>query len=53
MIKRFAAKLVARRVGADTDTRGEYSYTDWEAVRRFAEEFAQLLEGERHGNAGM
>ena len=43
-IKRFIAKLMARRVGADTDTKGEFEYTDWNAVTRFAEEFADSLE---------
>ena len=42
--RRFIAKLVARRVGADTNTKGEYEYTDWDAVTQFAEEFADSLE---------
>ncbi|MDY6912400.1 MAG: flavodoxin domain-containing protein [Chloroflexota bacterium] len=43
-VRRFIAKLVARRVGADTNTKGEYEYTDWDTVTRFAEEFADSLE---------
>ncbi|MFO8010364.1 MAG: flavodoxin domain-containing protein [Dehalococcoidia bacterium] len=44
-VKRYVAKLVARRVGADTDTRQEYyEYTDWEAVDAFAVEFLESIE---------
>ena len=42
-VKRFAAKLLARKIGADTDTKGYYEYTDWDAVTRFAQEFADSL----------
>ncbi len=42
-VKRFAAKLLARKLGADTDTKGYYEYTDWDAVTRFAREFSDSL----------
>lgn len=43
-IRRYMAKLVARKVGADTDTKQEsYDYTDWNAVNRFAEEFVDSI----------
>lgn len=42
--RRYMAKLVARKVGADTDTKQEhYEYTDWNAVNRFAEEFVDSI----------
>jgi menaquinone-dependent protoporphyrinogen oxidase len=31
-------------VGNDTDTTRDYEYTDWDAVERFADAFAQQLE---------
>ncbi len=43
MVKRFMVKLVARKLGLDTDTKREFVYTDWAAVARFAEEFAATL----------
>ncbi len=44
-VKRYVAKVVARRVGADTDTRQEYyEYTDWEVVDAFAVEFLESIE---------
>ncbi len=50
-IRRYMAKLVARKVGADTDTKQEhYEYTDWNAVNRFAEEFANSIEGKESLN---
>ena len=36
-------KLVARKLGLDTDTKREFIYTDWAAVARFAEEFARSI----------
>ena len=42
-IKRFMVKLVARRIGADTDTKREFEYTNWQAVDRFAEGFLDSL----------
>lgn len=43
-VRRYMAKLVARKVGADTDTKQElYEYTDWAAVTRFAEEFTDSI----------
>lgn len=45
-LKRFVIKRIARKKGADTDTSRDHEYTDWEAVRRFAEAFAEdFLEG--------
>lgn len=43
MVKRFMVKLVARKLGLDTDTKREFIYTDWAAVARFAEEFARSI----------
>ncbi|MBT4512233.1 MAG: protoporphyrinogen oxidase [Chloroflexi bacterium] len=42
-VRRFAAKLVARRVGADTYTKNEYEYTNWEAVTKFTTDFVDSL----------
>lgn len=42
-IKRFVLKLVARRLGASTDTSREHEYTDWKAVTDFALEFQEMV----------
>jgi menaquinone-dependent protoporphyrinogen oxidase len=42
-VKRFSAKLLARKLGLDTDTKQYFEYTDWLAVTRFAEEFVDSL----------
>lgn len=52
LVRRFMVKLVARRLGANTDTGGEYEYTDWPAVNRFAEEFLDSLGGAGGGFRG-
>ncbi len=43
-VRRFAAKLVARKVGADTYTKDEYEYTNWDAVTKFTADFIDSLE---------
>lgn len=43
-MKRYVAKLVARRIGADTETKCElYEYTNWDDVTRFTEEFLDTI----------
>ena len=43
-IKRHLMKKIARDKGnSDTDTSRDYVYTDWDGVKRFAEEFLELL----------
>jgi len=42
-VKRFSAKLLARKLGLDTDTKKYFEYTDWAEVTKFAEEFAELI----------
>lgn len=37
---RFLMKLIAAAAGSDTDTSRDYEYTDWQAVDRFAIDFA-------------
>jgi menaquinone-dependent protoporphyrinogen oxidase len=37
---RLVMKRIARREGRATDTSKDYEYTDWDAVREFAAEFA-------------
>lgn len=39
-LKRWMMRSIARRSGNETDTSRDYEYTDWDAVARFAEEFA-------------
>ena len=42
--KRWIMKRIARDKGSpDTDTSRDYVYTDWESVKRFAEEFLETL----------
>jgi menaquinone-dependent protoporphyrinogen oxidase len=40
---RFLMWLVSKMVGGDTDTSRDFEYTDWNAVDRFAAEFASPL----------
>jgi menaquinone-dependent protoporphyrinogen oxidase len=43
-IKRHMMKYIARHKGSpDTDISRDYVYTDWESVKRFAEEFLELV----------
>jgi menaquinone-dependent protoporphyrinogen oxidase len=42
-LKRFFMRRVARRAGITTDPSHDYEFTDWEAVTRFAENFAISL----------
>ena len=39
--KKLLMRLIAHMVGNDTDTTRDYEYTDWDAVERFADAFAQ------------
>jgi len=41
---RFMMRMIVRFAGGETDTSRDYEYTDWEAVARFAREFAVRLE---------
>ena len=42
--KRWIMKKIAReKESPDTDTSRDYVYTDWHGVRRFAEEFLEIL----------
>ena len=41
--KRFLVGLFVRLAGGDTDKSRDYEYTDWGAVERFADAFAQSL----------
>lgn len=41
---RFAMKKVAKQNGLPTDTSRNHEFTDWDAVRRFADEFAENTE---------
>lgn len=40
---RALIRLIMTITGGDTDTSRDYEYTDWQAVDRFAEDFAALL----------
>jgi menaquinone-dependent protoporphyrinogen oxidase len=43
-LKRLMMKKIAAEATGDTDTSRDYEYTDWEAVDRFAVEFARFVE---------
>lgn len=45
LIKRAMLKRIAADVTGDTETSRDYEYTDWEAVRAFANDFGHLVEG--------
>ncbi len=42
--KRLMMKRIVRKAGGDTDTSRDYEYTDWEDLRRFADEFLRLVQ---------
>lgn len=44
VFKRLLMRMIAGMAGDDTDMTRDYEYTDWNAVDRFADEFAQRLE---------
>jgi menaquinone-dependent protoporphyrinogen oxidase len=44
-ITRFIMKRISGREGGSTDTSRDHEYTDWEAVRRFAEQFVVEIGG--------
>jgi menaquinone-dependent protoporphyrinogen oxidase len=44
---RFMMRFIVGMAGGDTDTSRDYEYTDWEAVERFAAEFAARLASPR------
>jgi menaquinone-dependent protoporphyrinogen oxidase len=43
-VKRYVMKRIMKSAGGDTDTSRDYDYTDWEAVTRFAEDFASQID---------
>ncbi|MGZ5036172.1 MAG: flavodoxin domain-containing protein [Usitatibacter sp.] len=48
---RFMMRLIVGMAGGDTDTSRDYEYTDWEAVERFAAEFAARLASPREAGS--
>ena len=44
---RWIFRLVSALTTGDTDTARDYEYTDWEAVERFADEFAEFAAARR------
>jgi menaquinone-dependent protoporphyrinogen oxidase len=42
--KRFVMKMISKRTGHPTDTSRDYEYTDWDAVKRFAEGFGERVD---------
>jgi menaquinone-dependent protoporphyrinogen oxidase len=45
---RLLMRMIVGMAGGDTDTSGNYDYTDWPAVERYARAFAARLAPERH-----
>jgi len=41
--KRQVMRVIASRAGGDTDTSRDYEYTNWEAVRFFAQDFSSKV----------
>jgi menaquinone-dependent protoporphyrinogen oxidase len=41
---RHLMKLIAKREGGPTDTSQDYDYTNWDAVEKFARDFAESVE---------
>jgi len=42
--KRLLMRMIVGIAGGDTDMTQDYEYTDWNAVDRFADEFARRLQ---------
>jgi len=42
-VKTLLMRMIVGFAGGDTDPSRDYEYTDWDAVERFAESFAQLV----------
>jgi len=42
-VKTLLMRMIVGFAGGDTDPSQDYEYTDWDAVERFAESFAQLM----------
>lgn len=42
--KKLLMRMIVGVAGGDTDTARDYEYTDWDAVERFADAFAQRFE---------
>jgi menaquinone-dependent protoporphyrinogen oxidase len=40
---RRVMKKIAEKTGMNTDTSANHEYTDWDAVRKFADEFADMI----------
>jgi menaquinone-dependent protoporphyrinogen oxidase len=51
IVKRWVMKRIAAKAGGDTDTSRDYEYTDWDALKHFALDFAGAM-ATRSGNAG-
>lgn len=47
LITRFVMKMLSRRTGRTTDTSMNHEFTDWEVVRRFASEIAEVCPRDR------
>lgn len=41
--KRLVMKMIAKKEGRTTDTSQDYEYTDWDAVKKFVNEFADKI----------
>lgn len=44
LMLRFVMRRILREAGGPTDVSRDYEFTDWEAVKRFAEDFLRLLD---------
>jgi len=51
-VKRQMVRWWARRTTGDTDTSRDYEYTDWNAVERFARDFAEFVDRQLDGASG-
>jgi menaquinone-dependent protoporphyrinogen oxidase len=47
--KRFAMRLIAKQQGGDTDTSRDFEYTDWNALKRFVDEFQAAVPAAQGG----
>jgi menaquinone-dependent protoporphyrinogen oxidase len=47
LLKRWVMQYMSRQAGVRTSPKQDYEYTDWEALKRFAAEFAGAMTAPR------
>jgi len=45
--KKYIMRMIAKKAGGDTDTKGDYVYTDWKALSVFVNDFVAEMEKQK------